>query len=114
MMTKYLTEITARINPFNKRARSARVLLSLVGGEARARGLLIRNVVLPRASQEPPVLELKFSPSPPSVLDVQVANGEKEDGKELKMDLRVARISDIVDEVDRHSRMLARKEDLYG
>jgi large subunit ribosomal protein L53 len=47
-------------------------------------------------------------------LDVQVANGEKEDGKELKMDLRVARISDIVDEVDRHSRMLARKEDLYG
>ena len=30
------------------------------------------------------------------------------------MDLRVARINDIVEEVDRHSRLLARKEDLYG
>jgi hypothetical protein len=40
--------------------------------------------------------------------------GVTEDGKELKMDLRVVRINDIVEEVDRHSRLLARKEDLYG
>jgi large subunit ribosomal protein L53 len=77
MMTKYLTEITARINPFSKRARSARVLLSLVGGEARARGLLVRSVVLPRASREPPVLELKFSPSPLPVLRVRGSDSDR-------------------------------------
>jgi large subunit ribosomal protein L53 len=37
-----------------------------------------------------------------------------EDGKELDVDLKGTSINELVDQVDRHSRMLARKEDLSG
>jgi large subunit ribosomal protein L53 len=35
-----------------------------------------------------------------------------EDGKEMSFDPEVMKIKDVVAEVDRHSRMLARKDDL--
>jgi large subunit ribosomal protein L53 len=37
-----------------------------------------------------------------------------EDGKEMKLDAEKLGIKSIVEEVDRHSRSLARKEDLGG
>jgi large subunit ribosomal protein L53 len=37
-----------------------------------------------------------------------------EDGKEMNIDLTDAKINDIVDQVDRHSRILARKDALSG
>jgi large subunit ribosomal protein L53 len=37
-----------------------------------------------------------------------------EDGKEMDMDLDKMRITDVMEEVDRHSRQLARKEELNG
>jgi large subunit ribosomal protein L53 len=37
-----------------------------------------------------------------------------EDGKEMNIDLADAKINDIVDQVDRHSRILARKDALSG
>jgi large subunit ribosomal protein L53 len=37
-----------------------------------------------------------------------------EDGKEMQMDLDKMRITDVMAEVDRHSRQLARKEELSG
>jgi len=37
-----------------------------------------------------------------------------EDGKEMKVDLETTNIKDIVEQVDRHSRMLNRKEQLNG
>jgi large subunit ribosomal protein L53 len=37
-----------------------------------------------------------------------------EDGKELTLDLEKMRITDVTEEVDRHSRILARKEELDG
>jgi large subunit ribosomal protein L53 len=37
-----------------------------------------------------------------------------EDGKEMKLDLSNMRITQVVEEVDRHSRGLARKEELTG
>ena len=37
-----------------------------------------------------------------------------EDGKHLKLDLEKMKIKDIALEVDRHSRMLKRKEELAG
>jgi large subunit ribosomal protein L53 len=37
-----------------------------------------------------------------------------EDGKEMKLDLDKMRITEVVEEVDRHSRLLARKEELLG
>jgi len=37
-----------------------------------------------------------------------------EDGKEMKLDLETLKIKDVMVEVDRHSRMLGRKEELTG
>jgi hypothetical protein len=37
-----------------------------------------------------------------------------EDGKEMNMDLSNMRITEVMEEVDRHSRQLARKEELSG
>jgi len=37
-----------------------------------------------------------------------------EDGKEMNINLNDLKINEIVDQVDRHSRMLARAEDLSG
>jgi large subunit ribosomal protein L53 len=37
-----------------------------------------------------------------------------EDGKEMNLDLDTLKIKDIMTEVDRHSRMLGRKEELAG
>jgi large subunit ribosomal protein L53 len=40
--------------------------------------------------------------------------GCTEDGEEMKMDLEKMKIGDVLERVERHSRMLARKEDLAG
>ena len=40
--------------------------------------------------------------------------GGTEDGKQLDMDLQRMKIRDVVAEVDRHSRGLARQEELKG
>jgi hypothetical protein len=37
-----------------------------------------------------------------------------EDGKEMKLNLKELRITEIVDTLDRHSRQLARAEDLQA
>jgi len=36
------------------------------------------------------------------------------DGKEMKVDLKGTPINELVDQVNRHSRLLARQEDLSG
>lgn len=40
--------------------------------------------------------------------------GCAEDGKEMKLDLEKFKIKDIQEEVDRHSRVLKRQEELTG
>lgn len=37
-----------------------------------------------------------------------------EDGKEMKLDLEKLKIRDVEEEVNRHSRLLARQEELSG
>lgn len=39
---------------------------------------------------------------------------ETEDGKEMQLDLEKLKIKDVMIEVDRHSRMLSRHEELNG
>jgi len=57
----------------------------------------IESKMLPRESKEPASLAVKFK-----------------DGKEMKLDLSNMRITQVVEEVDRHSRSLARKDELAG
>ena len=52
---------------------------------------------LPQNSKEKSFLELKFR-----------------DGKEMRLDTEKLKIRDVMEEVDRHSRMLDRKEALAG
>jgi len=59
--------------------------------------MVIKSTILPRTSRAVPLLSVKFK-----------------DGKELTLDLKKMRITDVTEEVDRHSRILARKEELDG
>ncbi|GAB7341763.1 hypothetical protein MBLNU457_g0095t1 [Dothideomycetes sp. NU457] len=62
------------------------------------RNMAVNIKMLPRTDADKPgSLELKFK-----------------DGKEMAIDLETMKIKDVMEQVDRHSRMLARKEDLNG
>ncbi|KAL1651316.1 39S ribosomal protein L44, mitochondrial [Diplodia intermedia] len=97
MITRFLTEVNTKFNPFVRNAKTARNFLALLPPNARADGMKINAKVLPRLSKEPTTLELKFK-----------------DGKEMKLDLEKLKIREVEEEVNRHSRLLARQEELSG
>ncbi|KAF2634171.1 hypothetical protein P280DRAFT_318401 [Massarina eburnea CBS 473.64] len=97
MITRFLTDVRIKFNPFSIRSKPARIFLSLIPPNARASGLVVATQMLPRTSKEPATLGLKFK-----------------DGKEMNLEISKMRITDIMEEVDRHSRQLARKEELAG
>jgi hypothetical protein len=73
---------------------------------------------LPRTSEEKATLAVKFSrwhPLPNKDTRVNqepTANVLAEDGKEMSFDPETVKIKKVIEEVDRHSRLLARQEDL--
>ncbi|KAK4116358.1 hypothetical protein N656DRAFT_794678 [Canariomyces notabilis] len=95
MITRFITEVTTRFNPFSARAKSARLFLSFLPANARAQGMNVTTQLLPRSSTEPSSLYIKFK-----------------DGKEMKLDCEAMNIKSIVEEVDRHSRALQKADDL--
>ncbi|KAI4917662.1 uncharacterized protein J4E92_009056 [Alternaria infectoria] len=97
MITRFLTDVRVTFNPFSPRSKPARLFLSLIPPNARADGMKIESKMLPRDSKEPANLGVKFK-----------------DGKEMNLDLSNMRITQVVEEVDRHSRSLARKDELAG
>lgn len=69
MITRFITEVNTRFNPFSARAKSARLFLSFLPPTARSSGMSISAQLLPRTSAEPSTLEIKFSmcrPLPPT------------------------------------------------
>jgi len=92
MITKYLTSVTAKINPFSRRSHAIRVFLSMIPSEAR-NDIKISTRVVHRLS--PSALDIKFK-----------------DGKEINVNLKETGVNELVNQVDRHSRMLARLADL--
>ncbi|KAK2028714.1 39S ribosomal protein L53/MRP-L53 [Colletotrichum zoysiae] len=95
MITKFMTEITTKFNPFSPKSKSARLFLSFIPPAARSSGMAIKTVLLPRTSTEPPSLLVKFK-----------------DGKEMSIDCEKMAIKSIIEEVDRHSRGLQKQADL--
>ncbi|KAL2172085.1 hypothetical protein VTG60DRAFT_455 [Thermothelomyces hinnuleus] len=95
MITRFITDVTTRFNPFSPRSRSARLFLSFLPPTARSSGMNITTQLLPRTSKEPSTLYIKFK-----------------DGKEMNLDCESMGIKSIVEEVDRHSRMLQKEADL--
>ncbi|KAL9136383.1 MAG: hypothetical protein Q9175_002400 [Cornicularia normoerica] len=96
MITKHITEVTTRFNPFTKPSKTCRVFLAHLPANARTT-IKINTTVLKRDSQEPSFLKLKFR-----------------DGKEMQLDTEKLKINDVVEEVDRHSRILNRQADLVS
>ncbi|MCJ1409583.1 39S ribosomal protein L44, mitochondrial [Ptychographa xylographoides] len=96
MISKFLTEVTTKFNPFSKNGKKCRIFLAQLPPNAR-QTMKINTKLLPRDSREASSLNLKFK-----------------DGLEMKLDTEKLPIKDVMEEVDRHSRILNRQADLLG
>jgi len=61
MITRFITDVTTRFNPFSPSAKAARLFLSFLPPNARQQGMNISAQLLPRSSTEKPTLHIKFS-----------------------------------------------------
>ncbi|KAG5921777.1 hypothetical protein E4U42_005706 [Claviceps africana] len=103
MITKFMTEVTARFNPFAACAKPARLFLTYMPPNARANGTSIHTTLLPRGATESSSLRVKFK---------QPRQHPAEDGKELEFDCAKTNIKSVIEELDRHSRQLQKAADL--
>ena len=115
MITSYLQTLKTTFNPFSTSSKIPRLFLALLPANAH-QTLKIKSTPLPRNSTDPSTLELGFKDgkvvkyswggAPTAVqggkTKVKKGTGEK------------TTLQDIVDEVNRHARVLGRKEELNG
>ena len=120
MITRFITEVSTVFNPFSPKAKTARLFLSFLPPNARS-SMKIDTRLLPRASKETSVVRLKFSEWFLGWETVVNRGEEKtrcwleiEDGKEMNLDAEKLGIKGVMEEVDRHSRVLSRQESLTG
>jgi large subunit ribosomal protein L53 len=105
MKTAHLTSLSTSFNPFARHAKTPRLFLSLLPPAARST-VKVTVKQLPRFSADPSTLEISFKDG--KVLKYQFRDpvpGQKEEDVKLK---------DVVEQVERHSRRLKRKEELAG
>jgi len=95
MITRFITEVNTKFNPFSTASRATRLFLAAIPPAARAQGMLINTTLLPRGTSEPASLSVKFK-----------------DGRELRLDSEKLGIKDIMEEVERHSRALQKQASL--
>ncbi|RFU77932.1 ribosomal l44 [Trichoderma arundinaceum] len=95
MITKFMTEVTAKFNPFSTCAKPARLFLTFLPPNVRANGTAVHTSLLPRNATESSSLKVKFK-----------------DGKEMDFNCSKINIKSLVEEVDRHSRQLQKAADL--
>lgn len=88
----------------------------------------INTKILPRTSREKSFVQVKFSMCAPKrqpllcegmgkqrrICNITSTNIIAEDGKEMKLDSEQLGIKGVMEELDRHSRILARQEELTG
>ena len=112
MITRFITSVRTAFNPFTRSGKTARTFLALLPPDAR-HSMKIEAQTLPRTLQTPASLGLSFSAcsrSDPASSTALMDTAE--DGKEMNLDLEKLKIKDVMEEVDRHSRLLRRQEDL--
>lgn len=61
MITRFITEVNTKFNPFSAKSRSARLFLSYLPPTARSQGMAIQTKLLPRTSTDKAALQVKFS-----------------------------------------------------
>ncbi|MCJ1478937.1 39S ribosomal protein L44, mitochondrial [Lambiella insularis] len=96
MITKFITTVSTKFNPFSKRAKTCRIFLAQLPSNAR-QTMKITTKLLPRESKEASTLSLTFK-----------------DGKEMQLETDKLSLRDVMEEVDRHSRGLKRQAELLG
>jgi large subunit ribosomal protein L53 len=119
MITTYLTSLKATFNPFAASSKIPRLFLTQLPANAH-KTIQIKSTPLPRGSTGPSTLELGFKDGkvvkyswggPITAIEdgsgKAVQKGRKTGGEKVTL-------QDIVEEVDRHAKGLARKEELNG
>ena len=112
MKTKYLTSLSLSFNPFSRTGKVPRLFLTMLPPAAH-KSVHIKQTQQPRSSTLPAFLELGFKDGKKMKwewLEDDVAGGLDANGKEKK----ITKLEDVVGEVDRHARILGRKEELAG
>jgi hypothetical protein len=61
MITRFITEVNTKFNPFSAKSRSARLFLSFLPPTARTQGMVVQTKLLPRVSTDKAALQVKFS-----------------------------------------------------
>jgi large subunit ribosomal protein L53 len=112
MHSRFITEVSAVFNPFSPKAKTARLFLSFLPPDAR-QTMKVNTKLLPRASRDPSLVQVKFSEFASSA-NLTILTKASEDGKDMKLDPEVLGIKGVLEEVNRHSRILARQEELSG
>lgn len=117
MRTTYITSITTSFNPFSRTSAVPRLFLQLLPVKAH-KDIKIAQTVLPRSSTQPAILELGFKDG------AKRKYSWTEKAKQLQTEAELeakkgpedapTQLSDIVEEVNRHARILGRKEELQG
>ncbi|WPH01592.1 Hypothetical protein R9X50_00444000 [Acrodontium crateriforme] len=98
MLTKYITSVTTAFSPFNPRSgKTVRNFLAMLPPNARSTMAIDVKMHDKSAIEAPTTLAVKFK-----------------DGKEMKLDVEKLKLRDIQTEIDRHSRILRRQEELTG
>ncbi|PSS03593.1 39S ribosomal protein L53/MRP-L53-domain-containing protein [Coniella lustricola] len=92
MITRFITEVTTKINPFSPKAKSARLFLTVLPPTARNQGMTITTKLLSQSAAEKTSLQVKFK-----------------DGKLLDLDCENMGIKNLIEECDRHSRVLQKQ-----
>ena len=115
MKTAYLTQLTTSFNPFSMTSRVPRLFLTNLPPNAH-RVMQIKNVLLPKESKAPAVLELGFKDGKKMRYEWSEEDVRKHapGSPEAKKQNKVASLKNVIEEVDRHARMTARKDELKG
>ena len=116
MITKFISEVSTRFNPFTATAKTARSFLAILPPNAR-KNMKVNVQLLPRTSPDPARSQVQYVVSLPigQREGINLADAfATEDGKQMDFDLDKLKIRDITEDVNRHSRVLGRQEELAG
>lgn len=106
MKTTYLTTIAVSFNPFSPSSRVPRFFLQSLPTKAH-KDIKITHAVLPRTSTAPATMQLGFKDGK----SMNFSWTEHVKGREKPKNVGLPY---IVEEVERHARILGRKEELAG
>jgi large subunit ribosomal protein L53 len=113
MLTKYLTTLSVAFSPLSplRAHRTPRLLLALLPATHKIK---VTTTILPTNSTQPAKITVGFKERTIEFLEKKKGDAAAGAGSDEVLDLGRLGINDIVEEVDRHSRMLGRKEELTG